>query len=323
MLLIAACGTASAQYKIDTWTTEQGLPQNSVINAVQTPDGFIWAATLGGLVRFDGVRFTIFDTSTNPELPNSRLAAVHVIGTGDLWVVTQDRQLVRFRGGKFHVMGPEDGYPGGIILRGKRSKGRLAFQTSNGAVIEENGRLVPDRARPPASLGLTDIGDAPDGATWYVDRAGIGYRYDDDRLTRTVALPPDRFELVHEDLAGRVWMRNVKGELICVIGDKVFRYGPKDGVAGISSMMVLDEPDGTIWFSEAAGLVRFRDGRFRTFTKDDGLPSNYVNSVYRDREGSLWVATQRGLSRMSEQPITSYSVAQGLTAAPDQAGTFL
>lgn len=315
-MLLTVAGTASAQYKIDTWTTEQGLPQNAVINAVQTPDGFIWAATLGGLVRFDGVRFRVFDTSTNPELPNSRLAAVHVIGTGDLWVVTQDRQLLRFRGGAFHVMGPEDGYPGGLILRGARLKGRLVFQTSKGTVIEDNGRLAPDtRPSPPRSLALTAIGDAPDGATWYVDRAGMGYRYEDDRLTRTVALPPDRFELVREDVAGRVWMRNVKGELICVIGDKVSRYGPKDGVTGISSMMVLEEPDGTIWFSEASGLVRFRDGRFRTFTKDDGLPSNYVNSAYRDREGSLWVATQRGLSRMSEQPITSYSVAQGLTAS--------
>ncbi len=43
------------------WSTEEGLPQSSVHSIAQTPDGYLWLATEGGLVRFDGIAFRIFD----------------------------------------------------------------------------------------------------------------------------------------------------------------------------------------------------------------------------------------------------------------------
>src|SRR5262245_55124617 len=53
--------TTTLQY--DSWTTDNGLPQNSVNDILQTRDGYLWLATYGGLVRFDGVRFAVFDRS--------------------------------------------------------------------------------------------------------------------------------------------------------------------------------------------------------------------------------------------------------------------
>ncbi|MBA4121932.1 MAG: hypothetical protein H0X72_05660 [Acidobacteria bacterium] len=53
--------TAQAQYRFDSWTADNGLPQNSVYSIQQTPDGYLWLTTLDGLVRFDGVKFTVFN----------------------------------------------------------------------------------------------------------------------------------------------------------------------------------------------------------------------------------------------------------------------
>ena len=50
------------------WQTEDGLPQNSVLSIVQTPDGYLWLGTFNGLVRFDGVRFDSFTVGNTPEL---------------------------------------------------------------------------------------------------------------------------------------------------------------------------------------------------------------------------------------------------------------
>ena len=50
-----------AQYRFDKWSTDEGLPQNTVSAILQTRDGYLWLATAGGLVRFDGLRFTVFD----------------------------------------------------------------------------------------------------------------------------------------------------------------------------------------------------------------------------------------------------------------------
>lgn len=49
--------------RFDVWTTDNGLPQNSIYSIIQTRDGYIWFTTFGGLVRYDGVRFTVFDKS--------------------------------------------------------------------------------------------------------------------------------------------------------------------------------------------------------------------------------------------------------------------
>jgi ligand-binding sensor domain-containing protein len=58
-LLCVGSATAEAQYRFDHWTADNGLPQNSVRDIVQTGDGYLWFTTFDGLVRFDGVRFTV------------------------------------------------------------------------------------------------------------------------------------------------------------------------------------------------------------------------------------------------------------------------
>ena len=60
IIMCAAPVAVFAQYRFDYWTADNGLPQNSVRDIVQTRDGYLWPATFDGLVRFDGVRFTVF-----------------------------------------------------------------------------------------------------------------------------------------------------------------------------------------------------------------------------------------------------------------------
>ena len=76
-LLCLLATTAFAQhspYRFDHWTTDDGLPQNSVNDICQTRDGYLWFTTMDGLVRYDGVRFTIFNKSNSPGLAGNRLS---------------------------------------------------------------------------------------------------------------------------------------------------------------------------------------------------------------------------------------------------------
>src|SRR5215204_3697827 len=80
LILGVECGpvqtvVGQSNYLIRSWQTEDGLPQNSVNAVIQTRDGYLWLGTYNGLVRFDGVRFTIFDSSKFPDLNNSRITA--------------------------------------------------------------------------------------------------------------------------------------------------------------------------------------------------------------------------------------------------------
>src|SRR5882757_5764582 len=76
---------APDRYLHDVWTTENGLPQNDVTNLIQTRDGYLWLGTNGGLVRFDGIRFTVFDTGNTPELRSSRILSLCEDRDGMVW----------------------------------------------------------------------------------------------------------------------------------------------------------------------------------------------------------------------------------------------
>src|SRR5215472_9803238 len=59
----------NTEWLIKSWQTDDGLPENSATAMVQTPDGYLWFGTFNGLVRFDGVKFTVFNPQNTPELP--------------------------------------------------------------------------------------------------------------------------------------------------------------------------------------------------------------------------------------------------------------
>src|SRR5689334_17342535 len=81
-----AAPTAAPNYSIRNWQTEDGLPQNSVTAIVQTRDGYLWLGTYSGLVRFDGVRFTVFDSDNTPSLKNARVTGLFEDAEGTLWI---------------------------------------------------------------------------------------------------------------------------------------------------------------------------------------------------------------------------------------------
>jgi signal transduction histidine kinase/ligand-binding sensor domain-containing protein len=317
ILISAAVGTASAQYRMTTWTTADGLPQSSVVAVAQTPDGFIWATTLGGLARFDGRTFRTFDTTTNPELPHSRFGGMVVDDDGQLWLTLQSAELVRYVGGKFDIMDNADGLPAIQVLRIYQWQRRLVVETANGTVVWQDGRFVADPALqvPAEAARLTFAGiSAGLAARWYRDGEGRVHRFDGARLTRTVHLPGRG---VYEDRSGRVWtlQLGVGGELASLDPDGTRRsYGPAAGQVGLGMLSQVEDPDGTLWFFSSNGLARFRAGRFRSFTTADGLPDNYIRFIFRDREGTHWVGTNTGLTRLVEQPIVSFTVADGLAA---------
>lgn len=313
ILSLVVCPPAVAQYRVTTWTTEHGLPQSSVNAIAQTPDGFIWVATLGGLARFDGRTFRTFDTTTNPELPHTRFGGLVVDGAGQLWVTLQTREVMRFAGDRFQVMGEADGVPAAFVDRMYLQHGRIRLDTARGSVIWQGGRFADEPGGPPEDARhLTFAGvSSGNGARWYRDTAGKAYRFEDSRLTRTIDLPG---RWAFEDRSGRVWALSIGGALVSLDGGTLRTHGIPAGQLGLETLAPVEDPDGTLWFFSTLGLVRFRDNRFTSYTTADGLPDNYLRAIMKDREGTHWVGTNTGLSRLIEQSITSFTAEDGLAA---------
>ena len=98
-----------------SWSTEDGLPQNSVHAILQTHDGFLWIATEGGLARFDGLNFRIFQQANELAFTSDDICCLAEDSRNDLWIGTADG-LVHESRGVFKHFGVANGLPSPIIL---------------------------------------------------------------------------------------------------------------------------------------------------------------------------------------------------------------
>ena len=92
---------AITQYVHDVWTNKNGLPQNSVLCMTQTRDGYLWLGTVEGLVRFDGVRFTVFDRANTNAIPSKWITTLAEDREGNLWIGTLAGGVIRYRDREF------------------------------------------------------------------------------------------------------------------------------------------------------------------------------------------------------------------------------
>ena len=78
-----------AQCRVDEWGVRDGLPSRDINAIAQTPDGYLWLGTGGGLIRFDGYAFDTFTTKNTPGLKSNEITALYVARDGKLWIGTQ------------------------------------------------------------------------------------------------------------------------------------------------------------------------------------------------------------------------------------------
>jgi ligand-binding sensor domain-containing protein len=105
---LVARPVTALSYRQVIWTTEQGLPNNTIQVLLQSRDGYLWIGTAGGLVRFDGQRFTVFQRRSHPAMVNDDCRALAQATDGSLWIGTANG-LLRYSGGVFQRFTQEHG----------------------------------------------------------------------------------------------------------------------------------------------------------------------------------------------------------------------
>ena len=172
--LLAGCLDASAQYRFDTWTTDNGLPQNGVRAITQTPDGYLWFTTFDGLVRFDGVQFTTFGSGNTKGIINNRFTGLYGAPDGTLYATTmEDGVLTVYRDGTFTSYTSAE-VPGHYIQRMRARRERRAAIPGRRRRPHHQELVLParraDSSSPKRSIPTLEavVVAAPDGASWTV-----------------------------------------------------------------------------------------------------------------------------------------------------------
>ncbi len=239
-------------YAITVYGLEAGLPSDVAQNVLQSKDGYLWVGTEGGLSRFDGVRFVTFRMANTPGLADNHIRCLWEDETGVLWVGTQNG-LSRYREGNFERVGE--------------------FDKPVASIVGDNAGRV--------WIGTTGMG------LWEY-RGGKLISHADEPLLRE-----------HQNNIWRLQVDSSRRLWICFLGGGVARYEggrfqpyAEAGADWGEVNWIFETPHGTFWFVTAHGLVRWRDGQFRTFGREQGLGTEAVTYLYTDRQGRLWVAAR-------------------------------
>ena len=169
---------------------QDGPPVNSVNALLQSRNGHIRIATFDGLARFDGVRFTVFNSATSPGLPNNRIISLQEARDGALWLRTEDNQLVRFRDGRFTTFGRGRGITGEVwtIFQDKAATLWIGTQRGMGIIRDDRFVRVAAASIDTAVLAITQ---RRDGSIWAgVEGRGL-FRIDGDRASAAPGQPDD------------------------------------------------------------------------------------------------------------------------------------
>ena len=304
-------GSAIAQYRFDSWTTDNGLPQNSIFSIIQTRDGYLWMSTFDGLVRFDGVQFKVFDKSNTKGLSSNRFTALYEDKDGTLLAGTTDGGLTRYRGGVFTSATVADGVPEGPVLFFSQDlKGELLIGIGNGQFYMREGKFI---SAPPEYLDPLRKNNylAPSGSQWTIE-ANEARQINDGRMTRyRIKLKDTYYSHLYEDTERNLWLSE-KSMVYKLRDGQVTRYSQKEGVPRGALRPYCEDDQGGVWFAAEGAVGRFKDGRFTVYGNDRELAGLNITCLFKDREGTIWIGTSGGLYRLTKQFITGYSTASGL-----------
>jgi PAS domain S-box-containing protein len=311
---------AITQYVHDVWKTDAGLPQNSVLAIAQTPEGYLWLATEEGLVRFDGVRFTVFDKTNTLQLRSNVILALLSDRQGNLWIGTNGGGLVQYRQGKFSALTTRQGLSNDSVLALYEDReGSLWIGTDGGGLNRLKDGVFQTYTTKDglASNAVFAIAEDKHDNLWIGTHDGLNRLKDGRIATFTTAqgLPNNYVHSLYVDHQDTVWIGTNGGGLARFLDGRFSAYGTRDGLSSNAVWSLYEDSEGSLWVGTGdGGLNRFRDGKFIAYTSKSGLSADSVWAIYEDREGSLWVGTASGgLNRFRNGSITPYTVQEGLS----------
>ena len=286
----------------------EGLPCSTEIHTLYlAADGALWTNACNQILRFDGQIFRSVPGLGGPLAGAQRIAEdVH----GHVVVSTTSglQEVLLASGGSFallpyHLTAALDGKPTHGILR---HGSQLWFGCDLHLCVEDGGRTSiygPESGLPEDSWD--GIAVSPDGAVWVRSPS------------RLYQKPPGKGHLIQEkpDIGPSTFWG-----AITITGDGSVMVPTDRGLAirsavgwtvvdrqrGLRSSMTsaaLEDRGGSLWIGlVGAGIARWLGrGEWESWTEAQGLPSDLIWSIRRDRKGAIWVGTSLGLARLDGQ----------------------
>ncbi|MBR7010102.1 MAG: SpoIIE family protein phosphatase [Oscillospiraceae bacterium] len=300
-----------AEYAATVYDYFSGFPYTEANVMAQTPDGYLYIGSYGGLTRFDGQRFEVVSDI-------SSAVCLYVDRQGRLWVGTNEMGAVCLEQGVLTVYGQADGLPSDSI-RGfwEDPDGGIYIATVSGLVmLERTGSVLPvldDRLR---SVSVTMLSGDGAGTVYGVTVDGNAFALRERSVVNWWSVEEIGADVgcvyadpLHE---GLFWCGTEGSEVLRCTADRPvsdWEHFSIPGVSGVNCLLLESDRlwvccgDGIGWLDAAGSFYRL-----------DHIPvRSAVEHILQDMEGNLWLSSsRRGVLKLSKSRFTDVNVLAGL-----------
>lgn len=315
ILLVTRAGLLASEPKnigtdllFQSWGTEDGLPQNHATAIAQTRDGYLWLGSYNGVARFDGFRFTVFDSINTPGLRSSRIITLYEDSQGVLWLGHETDELTRYHAGHFEPVTLPPGWPREPIdVISEDAAHDLWLLCRQGQALRLRDGCISAPKQELSSSPTPILARERDGTLWRLNEGKLA------RLQSVQPTPnppqPANDEFIASACAvrgGGLWLAGSEQVRRWSAGqpDKTWGRAPWGG-SSVTAM--LESRNGHLWAGtlDQGLFVLAPDGTFAHFTHTNGFPHAWVRCLFEDREGTVWAGTGGGgLSAARERRVT-------------------
>lgn len=306
---------------------DEGLPQSSVTDIAQTPDGFLWVGTLlSGLSRFDGVSFVNYDTDNTPDLISPAIRRLQADSQGNLWIsavpdvllLRKDGHFTKVASG-FHIASLVSDHTNRMVFT--TLEGQLAVGECD-ATNYWNWRLHA----PPVSTGNTYFEEDRQGMLWFQAPGKKLGRFKDGNFEILEALPGlsgKRVQSMARDAAGTIWV-GTDCELAYWTGTNFASCNPANEKQSLSVRRIVNGGAGRLWVEVDGKLQLYDNGIWHEPVKEwngNDSPWSHVRSIRVDPQGGFWAwLGEDGLAHVAEDgKVSRVTSADGLPSQRVQA----
>jgi signal transduction histidine kinase/ligand-binding sensor domain-containing protein len=274
--------------RVDAYTRVDGLSGNTVTSLFEDREGNIWVATNNGLDRFRALSASTYSVAQGVP---GRVGSVLVDRDHSVWA-SSALGLYRLRDRRTYVY-------------------RSQALRPEAAVVTET--IVPNLPESPVGALYQDRR----GRVWLGTAAGLGY-FAATAFVRVAGAPAGFVDAITEDTEGNVWIANRDAGLLRISADGALeQFGWASLTRGFATWVWRVAPDpvqGGVWLAYHAGRVAyFRSGKVQmSYSRAEGLGSGAVHDIRVSADGTVWVGTDGGLSRIRAGRVATLSTANGL-----------
>jgi signal transduction histidine kinase/ligand-binding sensor domain-containing protein len=316
-------GKTLSQCTVDVWQLRDGLPGTWVREITQTPDGYLWVNTFGGVARFDGARFVRLEGPPRAVRNTFDVGDLMVARDGTMWMAPAYSEPLCVHDDKLDICIP-NGFrvPTGdrVTSISEVAAGDLWIATRQRVFHVTGAKTAGEDLSGITFQRIVALHHDRQGRVWLATFSGLFVREPDGRGFRRFRAPEgpvtSYVSALFERPGGGLWV-GTSNAIYLIDGDRTVTIPRSDSFPFTRPTAILEDRDGNLWVGTGEGLYRVRDGQAVAFRTSDGLPDDDVSALFEDREGSLWVGTRNGgIAQFTDRTVITQAGPPALRDSP-------